>query len=134
MKKDNSVPAVAAPIPSKLQALLQLRERLSKATGPDRAIDKAILAAFGYTWRGMDHWHSDNKRMWSGPTFFSSSIDAAVTLVPPHQPWRCGIDLGGITAFATISPRHPMWFAATVPLAICLARIEYEISKEQANG
>lgn len=60
----------------------ELIERLEQATEGGLTLDKAILAELGFTWRGMDYWHHDNKTMWKGSTHFTSSIDAALTLVP----------------------------------------------------
>ena len=53
-------------------------------------LDKAILAALGFTWRGMNYWSSDDKTMWNGRVDFTSSIDAAITLIP--KGWTRVID------------------------------------------
>ena len=62
--------------------LAALLARVLEGTGPDRALDKAILASMGFTWRGMAYWHHDEKTMWRGKTFFTASLDDAITLVP----------------------------------------------------
>ena len=104
-------------------------ERLEKATGPCRELDKAILLALGYSWRGMAYWFRDDSHAWEGNTHFTVSIDAALTLRPD----------GALYAIETydsngIYPEHvraSAWvqgaaraFAATPALAICIAALK----------
>jgi hypothetical protein len=67
---------------TKAEQFEALALRCEQATGPDGNLNKTILRALGYTWRGMDYWHSDNKRIWINPSNFTASLDAALTLVP----------------------------------------------------
>ncbi|WP_066268967.1 MULTISPECIES: hypothetical protein [unclassified Blastomonas] len=62
--------------------LIALAERVEALTGPCHETDKAILAALGYTWRGMGYWADDDSHQWCGTTFFTKWLDAAMTLVP----------------------------------------------------
>lgn len=66
--------------------LIALAERVEALTGPCHETDKAILAALGYTWRGMGYWADDDSHQWRGPTFFTERLDAALTLVP--EGWK----------------------------------------------
>jgi hypothetical protein len=67
---------------SEQNTLKALAERCEQASGPDREINKDILLALGYSWRGMNYWHSDDKRAWEGSISFTASLDTALTLVP----------------------------------------------------
>lgn len=68
---------------AKLEALL---DRVERAIGWDSGIDKDILRCLGFTWRGMDYWHHDNRTMWKGCINFTASIDAALALVDRLKP------------------------------------------------
>jgi hypothetical protein len=72
-----------------IDTLKSLRERCRVAEKADREIDVAILRMLGYTWRGMDYWHHDDKRIWKGSTFFTGSVDAALALVERLLPGWC---------------------------------------------
>ena len=48
-------------------------------------LDKAILRALGYTWRGLGYWFHDDSHQWRGPARFTSSIDAALALIPEGE-------------------------------------------------
>ena len=61
--------------------LLRLAERVEALRGPDYTVNKSILAALGYTWRGIAYWSKDNTHFWKGSTAFTGSLDAAMTLV-----------------------------------------------------
>jgi hypothetical protein len=62
-------------------SLLELATSIEALPGGSFYINKEILRALGYTWRGMDYWNGDDK-MWRGSVDFTSSIDAAMMLVP----------------------------------------------------
>ena len=71
--------------------------KLEALDGPDREVDRAILAWLGFSWRGMNYWHHDNKTMWpnSAQTNFTASLDAAVALVErvlPRRDWIISSD------------------------------------------
>lgn len=67
--------------------LLRLAERVEALRGPDYTVNKSILAALGYTWRGIAYWSKDNTHFWKGSTAFTGSLDAAMTLVPEGCGW-----------------------------------------------
>jgi hypothetical protein len=94
--------------------LLALAARVEAATEGGLALNKAILLALGYSWRGMAYWHSDDKRMWTGPTTFTTSLDAAASLVP--EGWAFCVDSndGG---YATVFPRRELGYLPTDPYA-----------------
>lgn len=112
-----------------LEALLA---RVLQGTGPDRELDKAILASMGFTWRGMAYWHHDEKTMWRGSTFFTASLDAALTLVP--KGWLYELHSGNDEDWAEVTlfpylAKATFWTRAATPpralIAACLkARME----------
>ena len=65
-----------------MSELIRLAERCEKADTPSLDLDKSILRALGFTWRGMNYWSADNETAWKGLATFSYSIDAAITLIP----------------------------------------------------
>lgn len=87
---------------SKDEALRDLIERVEKAEGPDRELDREIMLAAGYRYEerdigcryedgtvALDWVYVDNKTdKWRSthPLEFTASIDAAMTLVP--EGWR----------------------------------------------
>ena len=126
--------------------LTELRDALAKATGPDRKLDHAILEACT-EWRlrfvetGLtDALYRDKdrpERVLIGREVlrYTASIDAAVTLVPDGH-WF-NINNQGIAAavFSDINFRIVCEaYADTIPLALCLARCEYEITRQKEIG
>lgn len=76
--------------------MIELAERCERGIGWDSALDKAIMRALGYSWRGMDYWHDDGKTIWKGQTCFTASLDATVALlerVLPGWGWKTGAPL-----------------------------------------
>jgi len=108
--------------------LAELIERLEKADEGSLELDKAILMSFGFTWRGMNYWHHDDRTMWRGPTFFTRSLDAAVALAERVLP-----DVGWSVATNRIDRRRVarLWTGeiddgkahagASPAIALCLA-------------
>lgn len=108
----------------------ELIARLEAATGPSRELDKAILLALGYSWRGMAYWSRDDSHTWEGSTNFTASIDAALTLVPDGASWDVRWKSGDKNASVTFYPPGDdpddyfhVWEAATPALAICIAAL-----------
>lgn len=87
---------------TKAEQFEALALRCEQAVDSDGNLDKAILLALGYSWRGMDYWHSDDKRIWRNPSNFTASLDAALTLVP--EGWSVSV---------SINERHT-WGQATM--------------------
>lgn len=108
--------------------LAELIERLEKADEGSLELDKAILMSFGFTWRGMNYWHHDDRTMWRGPTNLTRSIDAAVALAE-----RVLSDAGWSVAMNRIDRRYVgrIWSGeiddgkanagATPAIALCIA-------------
>lgn len=72
------------------QVLLDLADRVAGGeTG--FYIDKAILAALGFTWRGMSYWSADDKATWKGSSKFTQSIDSAENLLPSKE-WNWAVE------------------------------------------
>lgn len=133
----------------RLEILIGLRDRLKAATGPDRALsDDLLVALCGWTKEpvlriGDDYFmvspHGTKMLSREAPDP-CASIDAAVTLVPED----CGIE---IHRYWMKEPETPVWSALiawgisgrtaeaydmpSAALALVLARIDYEIQKEQ---
>lgn len=127
--------------------LEQLRDALRETKGPDRELDAALWWRFEPSASGrcfnnaklglptaLDH---------DGPIpaglgragvtavapAYSASIDAAVGLVPKKYRTHWGVHVAGPDILATIGNLESG--GATPALALCLARVEYEIEKEQ---
>ncbi len=70
---------------------IALAERIEKATGPDREIDKAIVAALGYSWRGMAYWdNATSTKTLPGTVLYAGSLDAITALIErefPNNKW-----------------------------------------------
>lgn len=102
--------------------LLALRDRIAAATGPDRELDYAIAKYFG------------TAKLLIVPVY-TGSLDAAVTLLPEDFAyWEVNTDNGAgcrATIVMNASDEKVEVYAATPALAICLARIEHDIAKEQ---
>lgn len=106
--------------------LLDLAARCESATGPDREIDRDILHCL---------WNGPARELWmhcagKSPPFFTTSIDAALMLVPEGWAWMAGC-AAGETFFATLSPTDESGIeadmidtnAATPALALCAAAL-----------
>ena len=84
--------------------------------------DKRILAALGFTWRGMAYWNSQEQ--WKGSAALTRSMDAIVALIERKLPgWHIQVERHPDFCDATLwpSPDAPYWLthAATMPLALC---------------
>lgn len=114
-------------------ALLELRDRLAKATGPDRALD-ATIENFLASGSAADLAHIlQDIETTTKPPPYTASLDAAVTLVP--EGWGVVLrDIPGLMPTTSIFPHFTVngndGSARSLPLALCLARIEYELAKE----
>ena len=124
------------------EELRELLDRVQKATGPDREIDKALLWAVGrFSWRGMNYW-SEAGEMWPDrlSTFFTASIDAAVALVERVLPgWSLQMNLSeGLTHPCVVMGRsHPTNKTVamehfTLPLAILSAMLSAVLATTEA--
>lgn len=131
-------------------ALLQLRDRLKAAMGPDWGLSVDIELALVPGTRDRRSWDSlvavGLFEKAYNPPDYTGSLDAALTLVPNEDAdfpwfWRVGHDGEGPDPAAfkaellQCSVRHPMAtisaVADTPELALCLARVEHEIQKAQ---
>lgn len=125
----------------------ELIERLEKAAGPDRELDALIDARvrIGKTedveWR-KNRWLWDNFPVWRArsdgrvevvhddgtggvhwaPEHFTSSIDAALTLVPEQEKYGLSIDFDIDRLQWAVSVIG--WnYAETIPIALCIAAL-----------
>jgi hypothetical protein len=130
-------------------ALLQLRDRLRSATGPDQSLDNGIFAGTrGLTWieeprgirSGTIRWHDGSPTNVMSVPKYTESTDVALTTAP--RKWRSWLLTSG-----RLAPDEPIYGArffsdeagdhevaeaehnASLALCICLARIEYEIAR-----
>lgn len=128
-------------------ALLELRDRLAKATGPDRKAD-ALLARLvgGWVFDGREAiypWRAPDAVYHMAAPVYTASLDAAVTLVPENISYELAFSAAGEGAIRRARfwdwRRGPLMIdpdnswqgvGKTLPLAICVARIEYELAKE----
>lgn len=108
-----------------------LIRRLEDAEVGSFDLDKALLAHFGFTWRGMAYWNAAGE-IWSGPRALTRSIDAALALVervlPGSKPGvmveeRIGERVQwGAWVSADLSERPT--FAWSPALALCIAMLK----------
>jgi hypothetical protein len=101
--------------------LEDLRDRLAKASGPDRELDDELHSLAGYDYE-------------THCPAYTASLDAAVMLVPGAGYYKLFVSK---TKNATVTipvPPNKWWedfSAETAPLALCLARIEHELAEER---
>jgi hypothetical protein len=106
--------------------LLELAERLEKATGPDRSLEIDIFAAV----MGLDPMIALGEK-----PFYTRSLDAAMTLVPEGFVWGMGGPEEG-RYWAIVAPTgeasaEPIG-AATAALALCAAALRAK-AQEQSH-
>lgn len=112
----------------------ELIERLEKAEHGSFELNKAILSALGYTWRGMAYWNDEIKSRWRGSAAPSNSIDGALTLLPAGMEWS----ISTLYGFASVeiglndNTGNGPWVAsredANVPLALCVASLRARLA------
>ena len=118
--------------------LIELAERCERGSGWDSALDKAIMRALGYSWRGMDYWHDDGKTIWKGQTCFTASLDATVALldrVLPLAEWE--VTTTGFKPGATVIPngsKHAGAYATSPARALLAAILRALAAKETDRG
>ncbi|TAJ89703.1 hypothetical protein [Reyranella sp.] len=108
--------------------LLALAERCQREE-PGRKLDAAIAAATG--WQHIHtHYGTPVGELpgypddWDTIPFFSTSLDAAATLVPPNRfGWTVESKVGGARANATVGRKH-FGFAETEAMALCAAALK----------
>ncbi len=92
---------------------MTLIERLEKAAGPDRELDGDIAMATG-PWTKYDlgdncwQWRFNGVNFGTHPPHYTSSLDAALTLVPAHSAWAAEHDAG----FGKSTKRLPFAFVS----------------------
>lgn len=106
-----------------MSQLQELIARLEKATGPDRELDEAIRFEL----------QTQNTSQWNGP-FYTSSIDAALTLLP--RGWDYILTAGsGEYANASIGPANKVsevyGEAPTPALAFSIAALKAHATWEE---
>lgn len=104
--------------------LAQLIADLESAQVGSLHYDKRILAALGFTWRGMAYWNSQEQ--WKGSAALTRSMDAAVALIELRLPCaRWEAVTTGFKPGASIVDARGVWqagsYAETAPLALCIA-------------
>lgn len=113
--------------------LAALIERLEKAEAGSRELD-AEIGAWLEANAGDDHgpgsnYHQSRQKTWMGVKGWewrrwSTSIDAALTLVPDGRKWTVGCRLGPQGGYVTtLSEMKQCWYGATPALALCIAAL-----------
>jgi len=127
--------------------LRALIERVEQATGADRELDGAIekmltpdLAARPWRYLGHGRWNDDSEpngaNLVAAPRY-TSSLDAAASLVPEGWQWACGKDRpenGG--AWADVQPNAvgvTKRRAATPALALTAAALRARLAEMEAR-
>lgn len=145
---DGAVDVSASGYPERVQPLRDVEKRLAEATGPDRDIDTALMEIAGYTCDIIRDGIIGPEIIWrkrgittGSPGRFTSSIDAALTLVPDGWFWFCGhLDQTDRRFAATVEERavvgapYSRGVAPTAALAICLAAIRTRIAHLGTTG
>ena len=124
--------------------LFELRSALRLATGPDVNLDLELFRHFNpnrnpYTWlHGRPCLFLGFNKEWRAiePDPYTAKLDVALMLLPddcwysitgPDQAEARFYRRNGDIAVNVVT-------ATTTPIAICLARVEYEIAKEANNA
>ena len=112
--------------------------QLEKIEGPDPDLDleiaemiygRASMLLGDYKTYG---WHIDGKLLWSKDLHYTSSLDAALTLVP-REPrnevsgtydWQLESTNGGMTISARVGSKDTHSFADTPAVALCIAALK----------
>lgn len=112
------------------ETLLELAARCEREDGGFN-LDKDILRALGYTWRGMAYWYRDDSHTWPHkPSNFTTSLDAAVTLVPEDFYWSLDSDsnarvVGPEDSNGRVAAGYSDTAVSLVPaLALCAAALK----------
>lgn len=102
-----------------------LIERLEKASGPDRELDVEIAMAIDLPWNKAQR-TGDGKSLVA--PFFTSSLDAAMTLVPEGYDWSLFYDNGEAISGCMPASEDGCCFsdnhAPTPALALCIAALK----------
>lgn len=153
-----SVGAGRAPSPETSTAeavttLNEIIERLEKARGPDRELDALIVAELhdatmrpyppsdDFGWQNKwQFWTHDGKHFLGSEAKFpvpayTSSVDAALTLVLPDADWIIGNVNGhvGGTPYACVGSLKEH-FGATPVLALCIAALRDRASRDTPSS
>jgi len=135
--------------------LLRLAELCKAATGPDRELDGLIFRALNPD--GDFHqidgvWHMrdiEDHGAFEAPPHFTSSRDAAMSIVPDYAFEQVSSGYGTLRAFAQlVYARHTrrIWgrgrfrppsiyvVAASEPLALCAASLRARTSEDNSHG
>ena len=108
-----------------------LIKRLEVATEGSQPLDIAIALKLGWTTRsggqGYLYYPPKSNRNTVVPSY-TTSLDAALTLVPEEAVWAvsCGDDFSGFraTVMPKIASADPTAYAATPALALCIASLK----------
>lgn len=103
-------------------SLIELAERVEKASGPAFVLDRAISDAMG---------HGDQL-----VRPYSASLDAAMALVPEGLAFELtttGFKPGATVCGSSIFDTHEGAYAATPTLALCAAALRARAQQEQAS-
>jgi hypothetical protein len=126
-----------------MTSIQKLIERLEKASGDSRELDRDIAIAAGWERKVVsqnedDYWRKGEFFSWSRedsehPPYFTSSIDAALTLVPQNTPWNVGsILLPGATWRAVVG-RNQRYIGKHKrdAIALCIAALRAIAEKKE---
>lgn len=110
--------------------LIKLAERVEAATGPDRELDAEICRAAGWEvvrdrHDGKDYYEPVAGYSWQPVPAYTSSLDAAMQLVPEDRPkWAVTGRNSATVGMNGGEVGHIEWvFAATPALALCAAAL-----------
>ena len=107
--------------------------RLEAAEGPSRELDAEIAQIHGWEEGHVANercWYDPDGRMRAAPPAYTSSIDAALTLVPEGRLWTLGQYVNRSGFMAALDNQRGTK-AATAPLALCIASLK---ARTQGDG
>ncbi|HXT81417.1 MAG TPA: hypothetical protein VN702_17775 [Acetobacteraceae bacterium] len=113
--------------------LTEIIARLEAATGADRRLDAEIARAIGCQvrqWNSATNWQWIAGTEWERLPFFTASVDAALTLIPPAHDWSLHCDNGeAVAGCMPASEEGCDWSNCSGPtpaiaLALCIAALK----------
>lgn len=115
--------------------MTDLPTRIEAAEEGSFDLDKEILRALGYTWRGMAYWYRDDTHTWKGSVALTRSIDAALSLVPEGYHWSLTEHADGAGCMVHHELEQPDFngevTAATPALALCAAALRARLETKE---
>lgn len=102
----------------------ELIKAIEAASGPSRELDREVAFAVG--WKRSPYsgdWVAPNGDPRNAPSYFTGSVDAALSLVPEGRVWSVGCIVKGPGYVAVLDNDGRSHRGATPALALCAAAL-----------